>query len=129
MDEELKNKNETNEEVNNGNNILNDASRKGTFSEQVKQRRKSGISKKILKKIIKKSIAIALLVVIPIYIVCQPLFTIYDTIKNLTLNNMGQTLPNADSSTYSTTTGIFGKIAGKIVSGINALLSAIRSGF
>ena len=135
MDEE-KLKDETKENENSENNILNGTSNSGgdgTFTEKVKSRIKKGAIKKIIKAAIIKTVAVLLIIVMSAYIVLAPIFKIFDFIKDMTLANMGQSLPNADSSNYSTTTGIGGKIAGQALSGlkniINTALNAITNFF
>ena len=129
MDEE-KLKDGTKENENNENNILNGTTNSGgdgTFSDKVKSRIKKGAIKKIIRAAIIKTVAILLIVVMSAYIVLAPIFKIFDFIKDMTLVNMGQSLPNADSSNYSTTTGIGGKIAGQALSGLKNIIKNVIS--
>ena len=127
MDEEKK-ENGTNEKQENQNNILNEPTSiagNGTSS----KKGKSSLIKKLIKKHIKVSIIKTLAgVLIALLLVSQVPgmdFVLIDSTKDLTLVNMGQTLPNADSSNYSTTTGIGGKIAGQALAGLKNVFQKI----
>ena len=127
MDEEEQ-KNNTNDNGKNGLNILNGAingGMNGSFTNQVKSRIKSGVVKKIIKKLIIKSALIVLVISFLTWVIIGPIFNLFDHIKDMTLVNMGQALPNTDSSNYSTTTGIGGKIAGQALAGLKKIASAI----
>lgn len=128
MKEEFEDKNEKIEEENNSYDLLNGTGRKRRNTDKLKAFFK-GALKNIVKKGIIKSLITALIIVAVTVVVVQPLFTIIDTVKNLTLVNMGQALPNADSSTYSTTTGVFGRIAGSVVTGFQSLGRTILNFF
>ena len=124
MDEENENKlQEANNKVQDAKNDIKNISKgaakaaSGNYGGAAKDFLKSKAFKKAIKIALLKIIAVILLIVLAVYIVAQPLFTIYEAVKNLTLTNMGQTLPNADSTTQSSISKIFRKI-GKLIKSI-----------
>lgn len=85
-----------------------------------KLKRKKGIGNKIVKKIIRRIAAILLALVLAVELIGAPLYTILNSIQNLTLNNMGKTLPNIDSSAVSTI-GRMWQGLGKLLKGENSI--------
>ena len=77
------------------------------------------IKKFIKRKLIKTAIIVSLLI-LPIFLAAMSAWSVYDSMKNLTLTNMGPTLANADSTTNSSIVKIFsgvGKIVKKLFGG------------
>ena len=121
MDEENENKlQEANNKVTDAKNDIKNISKgaakgaAGNYVGAAKDFLKSKAFRKAIRLALLKIVAVILLIVLAVYIVAQPLFTIYDTVKNLTLTNMGQTLPNADSTTQSSISKIFSRV-GKLI--------------